>query len=717
MQRRFLAIAAAFALAPAPALQAQASGAACPAPSNRQLDQADTYHGTAVRDPWRWLEDTDADSTRVWIEAQNCRTFAWLRAIPERAQLQERLTRLWNYERYGLPVREAGRYFWTKNDGLQNQAVLYWQAGLDAEPRVLIDPNTYRADGTVALANWVPSEDGRHMAYATAEAGSDWNEIRVRDVESGRDLADHLRWVKFSGISWTEDGAGFFYSRYPQPDSAALRTANRFHRLYYHRLGTDQSQDVLVYERPDQPEWGAGAAVTDDGRYLLIVPWLGTDSRNRLYYMDLGTPRSPNVRGTVVRLIDTLEAAYNVVANDGPVLYLYTTLDAPRGRLIAIDLRRPDRANWREVIPQTAATLNSVQEIGGRLVVSYLEDAHTRLSIWSKEGRRLTDIPLPTLGTVGAISGRYDAPEMFYAFTSYLYPTTIYRYDVAGGASAVFRAPRVDFDPSRYETRQVFYQSRDGTRVPMFLTHRRDLQRNGENPTYLTAYGGFNISTTPGFSVANLAWLEMGGILAMPNLRGGGEYGEDWHRAGMLDRKQNVFDDFIAAAEYLVRERYTTPRRLAIGGGSNGGLLIGAVLNQRPDLFGAAIPAVGVMDMLRFHRFTIGYAWVTEYGSADSTHQFPFLFRYSPLHNIRRGAQYPAVMVTTADHDDRVVPGHSFKYAAALQAAQGGPAPILIRVETRAGHGAGRPTTKIIEEAADRWAFLVRALGMSRLGT
>ncbi len=715
MQRHTLALAATLAFAPG--LLAQEPGATCPTPSSRQLPQADAYHGTTVRDPWRWLEDTDAESTRVWIEAQNCRTFAWLRAIPERAQLQERLTRLWNYERYGLPVREGGRYFWTRNDGLQNQAVLHWQARLDAEPRVLIDPNTYRADGTVALAQWVPSEDGRHLAYAIAEAGSDWNEIRVRDVESGRDLADHLRWVKFSGISWTEDGAGFFYSRYPAPDSAALRTANMFHKLYYHRLGTDQSQDVLVYERPDQPEWGAGGGVTDDGRYLIIVPWLGTDSRNRLYYLDLGDPRAPDVRGSIVRLIDTLEAAYNVVANDGPVLYLYTTLDAPRGRLIAIDLRRPARANWREVIPQTAATLNSVQEIGGRLVVSYLEDAHTRLSIWSKEGRRLTDIPLPTLGTVGAISGRYDAPEMFYSFTSYLYPTTIYRYDVAGGASAVFRAPRVDFDPSRYETRQVFYQSRDGTRVPMFLTHRRDLQRNGANPTYLTAYGGFNISTTPGFSVANLAWLELGGVLATPNLRGGGEYGEDWHRAGMLDRKQNVFDDFIAAAEYLVRERYTSPRRLAIAGGSNGGLLIGAVLNQRPDLFGAAIPAVGVMDMLRFHRFTIGYAWVTEYGSADSVHQFPFLFRYSPLHNLRQGTQYPAVMVTTADHDDRVVPGHSFKYAAALQAAQGGAAPILIRVETRAGHGAGRPTAKIIEEAADRWAFLVRALGMSRLGT
>jgi len=689
----------------------------CPAPSDRHVDQVDDYHGTTVRDPYRWLEDTDADSTHAWIEAQNCRTFAWLGAIPERAMLRDRLTQLWNYERFGLPAFEGGRYFWTRNDGLQPQSVLYWQTSLEAEPRVLIDPNTLREDGTMALAGWAPSPDGRLLAWAVADGGSDWREVRIRNVDTGEDLSDHIRWMKFSGMSWTKDGAGFFYSRYPEPTGAELRQANRFHQLYYHRVGTAQSEDILVYERPDQPDWGVGGSVTDDGRFLIIVPWLGTDSRNRLSYADLGDPQRPNVRGQIVRLVDTLEAAYNVIGNDGPVLLVWTTLDAPRGRIIAIDTRRPERSAWRQLVAEGAATIDGAQIVGGRLVVSYLEDAHARVTIYSLRGQREADLPLPTLGTVGGIAGRPDRNEMFYTFTSYLYPSTIYRYDVATRANTVFRAPRVDFDVSRYETRQVFYRSRDGTRVPMFLTHRRDLRRDGSHPVYLSAYGGFNISTRPGFSVSNLVWLEQGGIVAYANLRGGGEYGEEWHRAGMLERKQNVFDDFIAAAEYLVRERYTSPQRLAIAGGSNGGLLIGAVLNQRPDLFGAAIPAVGVMDMLRFHRFTIGYAWVTEYGSADSTNQFPFLYRYSPLHNIRTGTRYPAVMVTTADRDDRVVPGHSFKYAAALQAAQAGPAPILIRVETRAGHGGGRPTQMIINEQADRWAFIMRALGMSRAGT
>jgi prolyl oligopeptidase len=699
------------------AARAQSGSTPCPTPSRRHVAHADDYHGTEVRDPYRWLEDTESDSTRAWIEAQNCRTFAWLGEVPERAHLRDRLTRLWNYERYSVPVRRGGRYFWTRNDGLQNQAVLYWQPALAAEPRVLLDPNPWREDGTMALAGWSPSPDGRLLAYAVADGGSDWREVRVRDVDGGADRPDLLRWVKFSGMSWTRDNAGFFYSRYPEPPGDALRAANRFHRLYYHRVGTPQSEDILVYERLDRPDWGAGGQVSEDGRSLIIVPWLGTDSRNRLYYVDLGDPMRPNVRGEVVRLVDTLEASYRFVGSVGPVLYLLTTLDAPRGRVIAVDPRAPDRAAWREIIPQGEATINTAQMIGGRFVISYLEDAHARLSVFATDGRPLGDIALPTLGTVGGVSGRPDETELFYAFTSYLHPTTIYRHDLASGTGTVLRAPRVDFDASRYETRQVFYRSRDGTRVPMFLTHRRGLTRDGRNPTYLTGYGGFNVSQVPAFSVSHLAWLELGGVLAVPNLRGGGEYGEDWHRAGMLERKQTVFDDFIAAAEWLIGERYTSPERLAIAGGSNGGLLVGAVLNQRPDLFGAAIPAVGVMDMLRFHRFTIGWAWVTEYGSADSTHQFPFLFRYSPLHNIRPGTRYPAVMVTTADRDDRVVPGHSFKYAATLQEAQAGPAPILIRVETRAGHGADRPTQMVIAEQADRWAFVMRALGMSRPGT
>jgi len=702
-----------------PALvQAQAApGASCAAPVARTTAQADTLYGTVVRDPYRWLENADAAETHGWVEAENCATFAWLNAIPERDQIRQRLTHLWNYERFGVPARQGGRYVWTKNDGLQNQSVYYWQSSLSAEPQLLLDPNRLSTDGTVALTSWDISEDGRWFAYGTASGGSDWNEFHVRDITTGRDMADTLRWIKFSGLSWSHDNAGFFYSRFPTPEGNELTSVVRNQKLYFHRLGAPQSADALVYERPDKPDWGLGGGVTEDGRYVIINVSLGTDIRNRLYYLDLQNAQRPRVTGTVVPLLDDFDASYSFVGNIGPVFYLVTNLDAPRYRLIAIDTRRPARANWREVIPQAAGVLQGVDLIGGRFVANYLEDAHSRVTVFETSGQRVTDLALPTLGTAGGISGRPGSPEMFYSFTSFLYPTTIFRYDVATGANTVLRAPQIDFDPRRYETEQVFYPSKDGTRIPMFLTHRRGLARDANNPTYLTAYGGFNISTLPAFSLSTIPWLEMGGVVATANLRGGGEYGEEWHQAGMLERKQNVFDDFIAAAEYLIRERWTRAERLAIAGGSNGGLLVGAVLNQRPELFGAALPAVGVMDMLRFHKFTIGWAWVTEYGSADSVNQLPYLLRYSPLHNIRPGTHYPATMITTADHDDRVVPAHSFKYAAALQAAQAGSAPILIRVETRGGHGAGLPVSKQIEAQADRWAFLVRALGMSRSGT
>ncbi|MBI4541655.1 MAG: S9 family peptidase [Gemmatimonadetes bacterium] len=701
-------------LAPAFA-QAQAPPT-CTLPRTRTVEQVDDYHGTLVRDPYRWLEDPDAPETRAWVEAENCVTFAYLAQIAERTEIRERLTRLWNYERYGVPSRQGGRYVFAKNDGLQNQSVYYWQPSLDAQPRQLIDPNRLSTDGTVALTSWDVSDDGRYFGYGTASGGSDWNELHVREIDTGRDLADQLRWIKFSGLSWTHDNAGFFYSRYPEPQGNALQAVVRNQKLYYHRLGTDQAADLLVYERPDHPDWGIGGGVTEDGRYLIIGVSLGTDSRNRVYYLDLGDARRPRVQGEVVTLLDDFDARYDFVGNVGPVFYFFTNQGAPRGRLIAIDTRNPARSGWREIVPQAEHVLTRVALVGGRLVANYLEDAHSRLTVFTTDGQRVADVPLPTLGAVSGLSGRADSPELFYAFTSFLYPTTIFRYDVVSGAGSVWRTPRLDFDASRFETRQVFYRSRDGTRVPMFLTSRRGLARDSANPTYLTAYGGFDISTLPSFSVASLVWLEMGGILAVPNIRGGGEYGEEWHRAGMHERKQNVFDDFIAAAEYLIREGYTRPARLAIAGGSNGGLLVGAVLNQRPELFGAALPAVGVMDMLRFQRFTIGWAWVTEYGSADSVNQFPYLYRYSPLHNVRAGTHYPAVLATTADHDDRVVPGHSFKYTAALQAAQAGPAPILIRIETRAGHGAGTPISKVIQQTADRWAFLVRNLGMSRSG-
>ena len=701
---------------PSAAAAQAASNGSCRLPVARVSDQSDNLHGTTVADPYRWLEDPDAAETKSWVEAENCVTFGFLSQIPERDQIRQRLTRLWNYERYGTPSRQGGLYIWSKNDGLQNQSVYYWQRALDEEPRVLIDPNTLSTDGTVALQGWDVSHDGRYFAYAVSSGGSDWREFRVREIATGRETADTLRWIKFSGISWTLDNAGFFYNRPVRPEGNALQGVVRNQKLYFHRMGTSQEADQLIYERPEHPDWGLGGFVTDDGRYLIINVSLGTDVRNRLYYMDLGDAQRPNLRGEVVRLLDDFDASYNFVANIGPVFYFVTNQGAPRYRLIAVDTRNPGRQSWRTVIPESEAVLQGVAHVGGRFVARLLEDAHNRLTVHETDGRRVADVPLPTVGSASGMNGRFDSPEGFFSFSSFLYPSTIYRYDVATGALAVHRAPRLDFDPSRYETRQVFYRSKDGTRVPMFLTHRRGLERNRNNPTYLTAYGGFNISTMPSFSASNLPWLEMGGIVATANLRGGGEYGEEWHRAGMLERKQNVFDDFIAAAEYLIAEQYTRPERLAIAGGSNGGLLVGAVLNQRPELFGAALPAVGVMDMLRFHRFTIGWAWVTEYGSADSVHQFPYLMRYSPLHNIRPGTRYPATLITTADHDDRVVPGHSFKYAAALQAAQAGPAPILIRVDVRSGHGSSN-LTKAIELAADRWAFLVRTLGMSRPGT
>jgi len=682
-------------------------------PAARKSDVVDDYHGTRVPDPYRWLEDPDSPESRAWIEAQNRLTAAYLAEIPARATIRQRLTKLWNYPKYGAPFRKAGRYFFLKNDGLQNQSVLYKQASLEATPETLLDPNILSEDGTVALSTLAVADNGRLLAYGTAASGSDWEEFRVRDVVTARDLSDHLKWIKFSGASWTKDGAGFFYSRYPEPTDKALTDVNRFQRLYYHRLGTDQAQDVLVYERPDQPDWGMNGEVTDDGRYAVLTVWLGTDRRNRVYYRDLKDPRHPRITGEVVRLLDDFDASYAFVGNDGPVFYFLTDLDAPRKRVIAIDTRHPERGGWRELIPQGQDVLEGVQIIHDTFVANYMHDASSRLRLFALDGRMLKDLELPTLGSIGSISGERKDDEMFYAFTSFLYPTTIFRYDFKSGATSVFKAPTIDFDPSRYETKQVFYTSKDGTRVPMFITYKKGLTLDGSNPTYLYGYGGFNISLTPSFSVAMLVWLEMGGVYAVPNLRGGGEYGEEWHQGGMHEKKQNVFDDFIAAAEYLIAQRYTSPAKLAIAGGSNGGLLVGAAMTQRPELFGAALPAVGVMDMLRFHKFTIGWAWVTDYGSADSAAQFPYLYKYSPLHNIRAGTRYPATLVTTADHDDRVVPGHSFKFTATLQAAQAGPQPVLIEIETKAGHGAGKPTSKVIEEQADRIAFLVRNLGMT----
>jgi len=677
-------------------------------PEARRSEQADDYHGTVVADPYRWLEDPDSPETRAWVEAENALTFGFLEQIPARAAIQERLTRLWDFERYGTPSLQGGRYFYGRNDGLQPQGVLYVAETLDAAPRVLLDPNTLSPDGTVALAGSAVSEDGKYLAYGLSAAGSDWTEWHVRDVDTGEDRADVLRWVKFSGASWAKDGSGFYYSRYDAPrEGEELQQANYFQKLYFHALGTEQSADVLVYERPDEKEWGFGGYVSEDGQYLIISIRQGTERKNRVYFKPLSSPDAP-----VVALLDGFDASYSFLGSDGGVFWFRTDSDAPRGRVIAVDTQNPDPAHWREVIPEADETLEGVSLVGERFIAAYLQDAATLVKVFRLDGAFERPVDLPGLGSAGGFGGKRAQAETFYSFTSYTSPTTIYRYDIPTGQSTVFRRPTVDFDADAFETTRVFYASKDGTRIPLFLTHRKGLALDGRNPTYLYGYGGFDISLTPSFSPAVAAWLEMGGVFAVANLRGGGEYGQAWHDAGRRDKKQNVFDDFICAAEWLIDNKHTSPPKLAIGGGSNGGLLVGACLTQRPDLFGACLPAVGVLDMLRFQNFTIGWAWTSDYGSSNNAEDFAYLLAYSPLHNLESGMAYPATLITTGDHDDRVVPAHSFKFAAALQAAQGGSAPALIRIETRAGHGAGKPTAKVIEEAADRWTFLVRVLGM-----
>jgi prolyl oligopeptidase len=678
-------------------------------PESKKVDHVDDYFGTKVADPYRWLENLDSEETRSWVEAQNNLTFSYLKEIPVREQIKQRLTKLWNYEKYGIPFKQGGRYFYSKNNGLQNQSVLYTATSLDAEPKALLDPNTLSSDGTVALTGYTITDDGKLITYGLAASGSDWQEWKVRDVETGKDLADLVKWVKFSGASWTKDGKGFFYSRYDEPKEAAkMAGTNYFQKLYYHRIGTPQSEDVLIYERPDHKEWFINGNVTDDGRYLVINVGKGTETKNAVYYKDLQAKNAP-----IVELLNAFDASYSFIDNDGTVFYFRTDAGAPLGKVIAVDAKKAERKNWKEIIPQSAETLQGVNLVNDMLVASYLKDARTQVKMYNLDGKPVREVMLPGIGSAGGFNGKRKDKETFYAFSSYTQPTTIYRYDMETGKSTVFKQPKVDFDPNGYETKQIFYKSKDGTRVPMFITHKKGLKLDGSNPTLLYAYGGFNSSQTPGFSVSNLVWMEMGGVYAVANLRGGGEYGEEWHQGGTKLKKQNVFDDFIAAAEWLIANKYTSTPKLAIQGGSNGGLLVGAVMTQRPELFGATLPAVGVMDMLRFQKFTIGWAWVSDYGSSDNPEEFKAIYAYSPLHNIKPGTHYPPTLITTADHDDRVVPAHSFKFAAAMQAAQAGPNPILIRIETKAGHGAGKPTSKTIEEVADRFGFLVRTLKMN----
>ena len=678
-------------------------------PLSRKVDQIDDYHDTKVTDPYRWLEELDSEETKAWVEAQNKLTFAYLSEISAREKIKQRLTRLWDYKKFSIPFQRGNRYFYFKNDGLQNQSVLYTLKSLEAEPQVLLDPNIFSEDGTVALSGLAISENGKLITYGLSTAGSDWQEWKVRDVETGTDLCDHLQWVKFSGTAWTHDHQGFFYSRYDQPnETTKLEDTNYYQKLYYHKLGTPQSEDILIYHRPDQKEWLFNGSVTEDGRYLIIYVSRGTDPKKLIFYKDLQRLDSP-----IVELINEFEANYSFIGNEGTVFWFRTDLNAPRGRVIAIDSVNLAQENWQEIIPQTEETLRDVGILNNQFVANYLQNAHSSIRIFELDGAFFRQVELPGIGSVGGFGGkRYDR-ETFYAFTSFTTPTTIYRYDMVSGESIIFREPDIKFNPANYQTRQVFYRSKDGTQVPMFITHKHGLFLDGNNPTYLYGYGGFNVSLTPNFSVSNLVWMEMGGILAVANLRGGGEYGEEWHQAGTKLNKQNVFDDFIAAAQWLIANAYTCPSKLAIGGGSNGGLLVGACMTQRPDLFAAALPAVGVLDMLRFHKFTIGWAWCSDYGSPDNPEEFQALYAYSPLHNLKPETVYPATLITTADHDDRVVPAHSFKFAAALQEADAGERPMLIRIETKAGHGAGKPTDKIIEEISDRWAFLVKVLDMN----
>ncbi len=672
----------------------------------------DYYHGTRVEDPYRWLENPESPAARAWIDQQNRRTLAHLESIEQRPAIHKRLTQLWNYEKFGLPHREGNRYFFTRNDGLQNQAVLYTADSLEAEPQTLLDPNKMTADGTIALSGWEPSREGRLLAYGRSISGSDWQEWRVRDVATGRDLNDRIQWVKFSAVSWTKDSQGFFYSRYDEPRARdPLRDVNYFHKLYYHRVGSPQTADVLIFHDPQNKDLSFDGEVTEDGRYLVMAIRKGTDPRRRIQVKDLEKPQLP-----AINLFDKLDAAYTFVGNDGPRFWLLTDLNASRGRLIEVDCSvEPDLDGSRalkEVLPESPDTLTQVTVIGGKLVALYLKDARTSVKVFGLDGSLERELALPGIGTATGFQGKRDATETFYSFGGFVSPPAVFRLELKTGESTLFRQPRLAFNPLDYETRQVFFASKDGTRIPMFVSHRKGLMLDGNRPALLYGYGGFNISMTPSFSATALCWMELGGVYAVPNLRGGGEYGKEWHEAGIKLLKQNVFDDFVAAAEWLIANKYTKPKRLAIHGRSNGGLLVGACMTQRPELFGAAVPAVGVLDMLRYHKFTIGWAWASDYGSADNSEEFRALHAYSPVHNVKKGTRYPATLITTADTDDRVVPAHSFKFAAALEAAHRGSAPILIRIDTKAGHGAGKPTSKAIDEAADILTFLVKELSV-----
>ncbi|HET6912580.1 MAG TPA: prolyl oligopeptidase family serine peptidase [Rhodanobacteraceae bacterium] len=672
----------------------------------------DNYFGTQVVAPYQWMEDLNSGELAKWVAEENKLAFSYLDKIPERDWMKQRLTKLWNYEKVGVPSQDAGKLFFSKNSGLQNQSVVYEQSSPTAQPRVLIDPNKLSPDGSLALQDYEPSHDGNDLAYALSEGGSDWETIHVRDLRTGKDLPDQVKWVKFSGISWTNDDKGFFYSRYPEPPKGeAIQNRVENQALYYHVLGTPQSADRKIYARPDLPEWIIGGQVSEDGRYLFVTLVNGTSTRNELFYADLGDPAHPDVNAKIKPLFTANDAEYSPLGNIGDTLYVQTTRDAPNRKIVAFKFSDP--AHWKTIVPGTQNVIESSLLAGGDVAVQYLVDAKSEVELFGPDGRPKTTLALPGIGSVVSLSGRNDSKQLFYGFTSYLYPTTVYRYDIASDKTDTFAKPKVDFDPSQYETRQVFYKSKDGTRVPMFITARKGVKLDGSNPTILYAYGGFDINITPGFSPMLPVWLEMGGIYAVANIRGGGEYGEAWHHAGMQSNKQNVFDDFAYAAKYLITQKYTSTPHLGIQGYSNGGLLVGASITEHPELFGAAYGGAGVMDMLRYQKFSGGALWAPEYGTSDDPQAFQWLIKFSPVQNVKDGTCYPPTIITTADHDDRVVPSHSYKFVARLQHAQGCDNPILLRVETKTSHGY-MPTDKRIAQTADVWAFMAWNLGIHK---
>lgn len=702
---------------PSATAHGSAAGSALRYPAAKRLAHVDSYHGESVADPYRWLESLDGSETRAWIEQQNSLARPYLESVPAHAWFKHRLTELWNYERYGVPVKEGGRYFWLRNDGLQNQSVLYVAESLTVEPRVLIDPNTLSKDATISMSSFHVSPDGKLIAYALSDGGTDWDTWHVRDVATSRDTGDTIQWVKFTDTSWDADSKGFYYSRYPLTADGKGDDSRQV-SVYHHRIGEPQTADRHVYSVTDHPTRNPYATVSDDGRFLSIYLF-DSYAVNGIYYIDLEAvgPRTAEQGAAakkVVRLLDEWNAQYTFLGNQGSELFFHTTDAAPRGRIIGIDVSKPQRANWREIVAQASDVLDGASLIGSTFVLSYLHDAHSQVKVVDVAGRARPNVTLPGLGRVDGFIGDPDDPETFFTYTDFLTPAAVYRYDVAANKVDVFRKPKLAADTAPYVTEQVFFASKDGTRVPMFITRRRDLAKDGTAPVLLYGYGGFNNAQVPTFSSSVMAWLEAGGVYAVANLRGGSEYGETWHEAGTKLKKQNVFDDYIAAAEWLIAQRYTSKKRIAALGRSNGGLLVGAAITQRPDLFAAALPVVGVLDMLRYHTASANARqWSSDYGLSENADEYKALKAYSPYHNVREGACYPPTLVTTADHDDRVVPWHSFKFAAALQAAQSCPNPVLIRVETRAGHGPGKPVWMQIEDVANQWAFLTRHLGIT----